>query len=126
MISASIALDVIELPQVGPTIWMFMLLVETWNAFSSAAATFWVAAEVSEWVCTVHWCSFGLEVYCTLASPPPALVTTRAIVPCSPELADGKVKLDPPVNSREKFSPRTASAMALTSTMRPEMEYHIR
>src|ERR1700722_9184787 len=126
MISASMALVVIWPPQVGPTSWMEMLVDARWKACSRAAATFWVTFDVSAPVCTVHWCSDGLELYCTLASPPCAAVTTREIAFWLVEEVGGNVKLDPPLHSSEKFSPFTSSAITLISRMRPEIAYHNR
>src|SRR6185437_4304139 len=126
MISASRAFDVIWPPQVGPTSWTDILPWAMWNACSSALATFWETVEDSAPVSTVHWCSDGVWVSWTLASPPPLLVTTREIASWVTEELFGKVKLDPPLNSSEKFSPRTARAIALISAKTPEMEYHSR
>ena len=88
-----------------------------WKALASAFVTCWDTCEVSTPVCTIHWCSDGLELYCTLASPPPAALTTREIAVWLVEAVGGKVKLDPPLNSSEKFSPRTSRAITLTSRM---------
>src|ERR1700734_2949346 len=126
MISASTALDVIWPPQVGPTNWTAMLLCARWKALASALVTCCDTAEVSTPVCTVHWCSDGLELYCTLALLPPAALTTREIASWLVEAVGGKVKLDPPLNSSEKFSPRTSRAITLTSRMAPDMAYHVR
>src|ERR1700733_11626294 len=126
MISASTALDVIWLPQVGPTSWIVMLAGRMWNAFSIALATPWVTVLDSVPVCAVHWWSSPLEVSWMVASPPPAQVMTREIAFWLVSELDGKVKLDPPLNSSEKFRPLTARAIALITTMTPEIAYHSR
>src|ERR1700677_4539389 len=85
MISASTALVVIWLPQVGLTKFGVMLAAGMWKDFSSAVATLSVmlTGEVgSAFVVTSH-CVFryGEELICTVESPPPAAVTTREISP---------------------------------------------
>ncbi len=72
-----------------------------WKALASAFVTCWDTCEVSTPVCTIHWCSDGLELYCTLALLPPAALTTREIAFWLVEAVGGKVKLDPPLNSSE-------------------------
>src|SRR5215472_5348890 len=123
MISASRALEVMLLPQVGPTNVTFMLPDGTWNAACRAPCTL-SAIVVASWpVVTRHWC--GPLRYWEVELPPPALLTTREMAPWADGDA-GNSKTEPPLNSTLKFSPRTASATALTSTMRPEIVYHMR
>ena len=97
-----------------------MLFCVTWNACSSAVATFWDALSGG---CPSAPSTRALTrpMYCTVESPPPAAVTTREISLSVTEEAAGKVKLDPPLNSWEKFSPLDSSASTLTSRMRPEI-----
>src|ERR1700743_3172095 len=96
------------------------------KALPSAAATFSETLVASALVCTVQLCARGEAVYWTLASPPPAWVTTREIAFWVVEELAGKVKLDPPLNSSEKFSPRTSRATTQISRKTPEMAYHSR
>ena len=124
MIKAVMALEVIWLPQVAPTSWTCMSVDEMWNACPRADATFWLTSLVSVPVCTVHW--WVWLVNWMVESPPPAWVTTREIAPWLVAELSGNEKLDPPVNSSEKFSPRTSKATTLTSRMMPEITYHSR
>ncbi len=76
---ASRALEVMPLPQVGPTNWTLMPLDGTWNAFSRAASTAWLTFGASWLVVTCHWC--GCDRNWAAELPPPALLTTRLMAP---------------------------------------------
>src|SRR5215469_2564226 len=123
MISASTAFEVMELPQLGPTNWTFIRFVGTWNAFCRAVCTWSRTVEVSWPVVTCHCCTLP-PTYWVDELPPPASETTREISPRDAFL-DGNSKIEPPLNSTEKFRLRTASATALIATMQPEIRYHI-
>src|SRR5215469_9470676 len=123
MISASTAFEVMELPQLGPTNWTFIRFVGTWNALCRAACTLSRTVAASWPVVTCHCCTLP-PTYWVDELPPPASLTTREIAPLDAFL-DGNWKIEPPLNSTEKFSPRIASATALTTRMAPEIRYHI-
>src|SRR5580700_8198118 len=85
MISASRALVVIWLPQVGPTKFGVMLAAGMWKVLSSVVATFWLmltGETGSTFVVTSHEdLSSGEVVYCTVASPPAMPFTSLEISP---------------------------------------------
>ena len=96
------------------------------NACSSAVATCWLVLPDSVPVWTCHSLSSRVEMCCTVASPPPASVTTREISLWVVDAVAGNWKIEPPLNSTLKFSPCTSSATTQTSRMMPEIVYHIR
>src|ERR1700733_5550128 len=128
MISASTALVVIWLPQVGPTKLGFICDGVMSNFCSSASATFTftLTGEVGSALVVTSHCDLAKDEFtggaaiCTVASPPPLACTTRAISPCTvawlPWLVlYGNWKVEPPLKSTEKSSPFTSSATTLTS-----------
>ncbi len=134
MISASMALLVIWLPQVGPTNWTVSVLGGMWKACCSATAMCCCVACDSALVVAVH-CGASLTRWettsWTVESPPPLTLTIREISPCTWEVlpwlgVEGNAKIVPPLKSTEKFRPCTIRAIALTSTMRPEIVYQVR
>ena len=125
MIRASIALELIWLPQVAPTNETLIWLTGMWNADEIALATCVVTAGTSDEVWTTH-CEVRPVRCCTVAWPPPAESTTCAIALWLVDEFAGNWKLDPPLNSSLKLSPRVSSATMLISRMRPEIVYHSR
>ena len=127
MISASSALVVIWLPQVGPTSWMVIWFWVMSNASPARVATCWLRAADSVPVCTCHTLiSRSRDV---LHGGVAAAGLGRPRGRSSPWVVDevaGNWKIDPPLNSTLKFSPRTSSATTQTSRMMPEIVYHIR
>src|ERR1700722_2636993 len=135
MISASSALVVIWLPQVGPTKLGVIFEAGMLNRCSIASAIFTVrlTGEVGSALVVTSHCdlSSGELAIWTVASPPPLAFTSSEIWPWTAVwlpwlVVYGNWKVEPPLKSTEKFSPFTSSATTHTSRMRPEMAYHIR
>src|SRR6201999_3862736 len=121
-ISASRALDEIWLPQVGPT---YCVLICDWVMFSSLdrlSWTFWTWPMVSGAVWAIHWAFSPTPAFCTVAVPPPpsdTAVSTWLMV----AFGALTVKIEPPLKSTLKFSPRTSSPTMAMMTMQPEIAY---
>src|SRR6202012_3208080 len=123
-ISASDALEEIWLPQVGPTNWV---LTWFWVMFSSLASESWT---LSTWLMDsgAVWADQSAldpaPAFCTTAVPPPPSDTA-----CSTWLMVAlgalTVKIEPPLKSTLKFSPRTSSPTMAMTTMQAEIVYQI-
>src|SRR5580658_10471013 len=124
-ISASIALSVIWLPQLGPTNWVLILLALTPRWLISEFSTLLVWALVSDLVCTCQDLPSGPLRFCTIAPLTPASETAPWTWVADAEFA-GNWKTAPPLKSTLKSRPLVSSATRLISRMAPEIEYHVR
>ena len=121
-ISASRALEEIWLPQVGPTNVVLIWLTLMPSSFASESCTCSVVPMLSGAVWACHCALLPTPTFCTVTVPPPPSWTAFSTWLM---LAFGALtwKIDPPLKSTLKFSPRTIRAMMAMARMQPEIVY---
>src|SRR5580658_8798693 len=126
VIRACTALEVIVLPQLGPTNVVLMLFPLRPSWLSSELSTWRVWELVSDLVCTCQDLPCRPLRDCTTAPLTPAWVTASWISVTVCEDDAGNWNTAPPLKSTLKSRPWRNSPKMLTSRITPEIVYHLR